>query len=789
MITKYNSLSFIRTALVVMCVLSLGAANVTAQLPPIGNWRTHIPYNRPLAVQDAGDEVFVSNELSVYRYQKSDGSITRLSKVNLLSDIGVRDLHYNDDLDALIIAYSNSNVDVLRGDRLFNFPFIRNQNIVGDKNIYGIGFVGDSAFMACGFGIVVLDLIREQSPATYFFNNVSGSPIRVNDVEAYGEWLFAATANGLYQAAISDGLLEDFSRWTLLGPGSGLPSGEIDDLVLFNGTVHARADALLYSFDGSGWMPWYDANDWNIVSLSTKGEYLISTEELGDDNDPDSTRIRILLGEMVAGTLQGDFISFPVQAERDAAGDYWIADLIRGLVHYRNDSAVDYINPDGPFSSLAYAMASGNGQVFVAPGAVNGSFNKLFNADGFFSFNEFGWNNVNAFNTPGMDSVTDVLAVAVDVSTGTAWLASFGDGLLEYRQDGSLTIYKQNSALQGATGDFNSYRVAGVSLNPRTGDLWMANNGAAQPVVVRRSNNEWYSFPSGLPASAGEAVMQCVVDDFGKVWYVVVRSGGILVYDPGNDITSSADDRKKNLGLGAGNGNLPTTQVLCLAKDLDGEIWAGTEEGIAVFYNPSAVLEPGTAGDAAQIIVELDGFPAILLEDEFVKVIAVDGANRKWIGTDNGVFLLSDDGQEQLQHFTTFNSPLLDNRIQSITVNGQTGEVFIGTEKGVISYRGEATEGGITHEDVYVFPNPVREDYDGPIAIRGLVQDAEVKITDVSGRMVYETIALGGQAIWDGRRVDNGERVSSGVYLVFSADPNLGQEKMVTKFLMIRGTP
>ena len=122
-------------------------------------------------------------------------------------------------------------------------------------------------------------------------------------------------------------------------------------------------------------------------------------------------------------------------------------------------------------------------------------------------------------------------------------------------------------------------------------------------------------------------------------------------------------------------------------------------------------------------------------------------------------------------------------------MNGQTGEVFIGTEKGVISYRGEATEGGITHEDVYVFPNPVREDYDGPIAIRGLVQDAEVKITDVSGRMVYETIALGGQAIWDGRRVDNGERVSSGVYLVFSADPNLGQEKMVTKFLMIRGTP
>jgi ligand-binding sensor domain-containing protein len=781
---KFSCLFFL---LVSVCLLpAFLPIAAQAQLPALGQWRVQIPYNNPIAVQDGGDEMLVANALSVYRYAKTDGSITRLSKVNLLSDIGVQSLFAHPQDDVAIIAYTNSNVDVLRDQQVFNFPFIRNQNIVGDKSIYQVGFSGDSAYLACGFGIVVLDLVREQSPATYFFTNSSGSPIRVNDVALFGDWIFAATAAGLYQASRSDGLLEDFSRWTLIGSSSGLPAGEVDQLFLYEDRLHALADDVLYAFDGSGWLPWYDAGEWTIRHVSSRGAELLLTEFLGSVTGPDSTRIRVLQSESLAQTLQGDFLSLPMQAVRDAAGDLWIADLIRGLLRYRSEADVLTINPDGPLTSQVFSLISGLGNVVVAPGSVNGSWNKLFNRDGFFQLTEFGWNNINQFNTPGMDSVTDILAAVIDPNTGTTWLGSFGDGLLEYKSDGSLTIYKQNSALQGAVGDFNSYRVAGVALDPRNGNLWMANNGAARSVVVRTRNNEWYNFPSGLPASAGEGLVQCVVDDFGKVWYATIRSGGILVYDPGSDIASSADDRKKNLGLGAGNGNLPTTQVLCLAKDLDGEIWVGTEEGVAVFYNPSATLEPGTAGDAAQIIVELDGFPAVLLEDEFVRVIAIDGANRKWIGTDNGAFLLSEDGLEQLQHFTTLNSPLPDNRILAITVNGQTGEVFFGTDKGIISYRGEATEGGTVHEDVYVFPNPVREDYDGPIAIRGLVQDADVRITDVDGRMVYATTALGGQAIWDGRRVDNGERAATGVYLVFSSDP-FGVEKLVTRFLMVRG--
>jgi len=162
----------------------------------------------------------------------------------------------------------------------------------------------------------------------------------------------------------------------------------------------------------------------------------------------------------------------------------------------------------------------------------------------------------------------------------------------------------------------------------------------------------------------------------------------------------------------------------------------------------------------------------------------VDGANRKWVGTDRGgVFLFSEDGTKQIYHFTAENSPLLSDRIVCIALS-LDGEVFFGTDKGVISFRGTATPGGDTNEDVYAFPNPVKSDYEGYIAIKGLVNNAQVKITDVNGVLVYSTQAEGGQAVWwDGKNFD-GRKVQTGVYLVFAAN-DTGTEKVVTKILFV----
>jgi hypothetical protein len=279
-------------------------------------------------------------------------------------------------------------------------------------------------------------------------------------------------------------------------------------------------------------------------------------------------------------------------------------------------------------------------------------------------------------------------------------------------------------------------------------------------------------------------VEQLIIDKSDQKWMVVSNGGGgIVVYKGNTTVTPANSSNAKKLTTSAGNGGLPSNVVYCLAKDHDDEIWVGTDKGIAVFYSTENVFS-GSNFDAQQILLEQDGHVQILLETENVLSIAVDGANRKWIGTSkSGVFLMSADGTTQIQHFDETNSPLFSNTVKSIAINQETGEVYFGTSKGIISYRGTSTEGFEEFTDVYAFPNPVKHDYEGPIAIKGLVNNSTLKITDINGALVYETKSEGGQAIWYGKNFKD-ERVSSGVYMVFCTSED-GSQKTVTKILVI----
>jgi hypothetical protein len=206
--------------------------------------------------------------------------------------------------------------------------------------------------------------------------------------------------------------------------------------------------------------------------------------------------------------------------------------------------------------------------------------------------------------------------------------------------------------------------------------------------------------------------------------------------------------------------------------------------GVAVFSNPESIWTTNVLYASRPGLNQNDQLFHPLLEKETVTAIAVDGANRKWFGTkSSGVYLMSADGETEIEHFDTDNSPLTNNEITDIAINQKTGEVFIGTASGLISYMGEATNANDEFTDVYVYPNPVRETYSGPIVVKGLVEDTDVKITDISGNLVYKTTSLGGQAIWDGKNL-NGNRCKTGVYLVFMTDP-LGEQTKITKLLFI----
>jgi hypothetical protein len=284
-------------------------------------------------------------------------------------------------------------------------------------------------------------------------------------------------------------------------------------------------------------------------------------------------------------------------------------------------------------------------------------------------------------------------------------------------------------------------------------------------------------------ANSSTEIGEIIIDDYGQKWGI--RTGnGLFVYNDNNTIEDISDDQFVKITEAEGNGNLPDNDVYTLVNDLDGNIWVGTKTGVCVFYSPSSVFS-GYNFDSQQIIIQEGDFGQYLLESEVVYTIAVDGGNRKWIGTlGAGLYLLSEDGTEEIYHFTTENSPLLSNTILDIELNEKTGEVFITTDKGLISFRNDATFGESVQNKITIFPNPVKENYGGYISIDGLVENANIKITDVSGNLVFDTYANGGMAVWNGKN-KNGQKVGTGVYLVLSSD-KYGKEKIAGKILFIK---
>jgi len=360
---------------------------------------------------------------------------------------------------------------------------------------------------------------------------------------------------------------------------------------------------------------------------------------------------------------------------------------------------------------------------------------------------------------------------------GTRW-----DGLVEYDpvEDKFTTFTEGDNSTLDNSDDPLRVKVEGLAFDSEN-NLWLSNYTAENQKVLSVLKADG-TFTNDLKNLPRKDVQQMIIDQNDLIWISTLESG-IYVYDYAGTIDNKMDDRIQPISTS--NSNLPNNRVKSLAIDLDGNVWAGTTEGAIVFECPSP-FDGNCLGTLPK--VDVNGILGLLLETEIINTIAVDGANRKWFGTQNGIFVQSPNGVDQIAKFNTENSPLFDNTITDIAINNKTGEVFIGTGKGLISLRTDATEGGNFHNksEIYAFPNPVRPDYEGPIAIKGFARDSNIKITDLNGQLVFETQALGGQAIWNGRDY-NGRKASSGVYLVLGTRTSNVEspEAVVTKILLM----
>lgn len=749
------------------------ASHVVAKNLPIGTWVAHLPMANAVDITQSNQAIYCATEYGVFSYNIDNGFIEIYTKTGGLAEVEPTKIAYNIENSVLLIAYQNSNIDLIQNGKITNIPSIKNANIVADRKIYSMVTKNNFAYIATGFGIVVVDILKKEIKETYNFTDGLNT-IKCNDVWVDNNHIIVATENGVYKNQLNHPQILNFTTWQYISDGN--TSGNITAINQLDNSIYASINQHIYKYNGTTWQLVFSDNNWTTLDLSVHNNHLYTVQHKIINGNLVDKRI----GKWEANTFSfyntQNIIGYPLSILEDKNNTIWYADLFAGLVKQTPNPS--RILPNGPGSITNRNFAFINNTLFVASSNASSSANPTFNKNGIYILKDNFWTNYNQYNSILFDTVYDITVAQALPSANKVIFGGNtpGGGIIEWNIENntaSVPVY-----LRPFSND--EIRITASTIDQQN-NIWLTDAYSTFPIICRKNDGNYTYFQNTF--LNGALVKAIAADDLGQIWIgKQANNGGLVVLYHNNTLDDKSDDQYVNYAVGENNGNLPSNNVLCLAKDKEGDIWIGTDNGIAVIRCVSASID--FSCPAEQICISRNdntNFCDNLLENQVVTHIAVDAGNRKWIGTTNGIYLVSADGQTQIHYFNAENSPLLGNIIRSIAIHPTNGDVYIGTDKGISTYRSEATLTTPNSEDAYVYPNPVYNNYSGIIAIKNIPNNSEVKIVDVAGNLVYETQAIGGQATWDGK-LHNGSRAASGVYLVLCKGKDK-KEKMATKFV------
>ena len=790
------------SAWVVFWGLLATAASGRAQGVAYGDWQLHLPARHPLLLAEAGSRLYVADESSFYYYDKQLNITQQLSRRDGLSDVGVAAMAYDSATTQLVIAYRNGNLDLLTaGGAVRNITDLLRKQTQVAKTINQVQVFNGLAYVNTNLGVVVVDLAKREVRDTYGAIGPGGSAVTAYATAVLHDTIFTATSAGILRGRVATGVnLLDYRSWTQEAGNPQNTTQVFTHLAAYRGHLLASSNFYGVSYlAGVG-----AARRWRLVTGSygdgatrlrpTGGQLLVAflNTPLRRFNPATGLLVEVLPAASIGTT--------PLDAVRTADGTLFVASYDRGLLRFApgTTASPEVIRPNGPETSSAYGLVASatSNQVDVLSGGYSGDSGVQFGLrNGFYEYSGGQWTNYTATNYSATDfpNLLD-LSHGTRLADGTLYLASYGNGLLEWKGPGQYRNFTAGtpgsplrSSLDPDASNLNYVRVTDVAADPNGTYLWVVNRHQRANVSglfrFKPDDATWEATP---PATDFENLDRVVVDNFGNPWVTESRKGvvggnGLVAYDvaskrPFYFTKASTAGATANIGL-------PSNLVYVLARDRNGAIWMGTGAGVAYVSDPSGLVS-GTAPVFTQPLVRKGtGTGYAALYNETVTCMAVDGANRKWFGTPNGLWLFNADCSEALLNFSSTNSPLPSSSIVDVAVNDKTGEVFVATDRGVVSYQGSAsvTEGKPSCAEVY--PNPVRPDFAGTVGIRGVVDNAQVKITDVAGHLVYSTTAAGGTVTWNLTDAE-GRRVRSGVYLVLSSDAE-GKNTCVSKVAVL----
>jgi TSS9, PorZ, N-terminal beta-propeller domain/Two component regulator propeller len=723
---------------------------------PVGSWRTHNSFNSLVAISHSNTNIFAASSNALFEYNPANNEITQITSLSGLNDADITAIGYNFNVEKLIITYKNGNIDIIQNNQIVNMPDLLRADFIGSKEVHHIYNYQEKSYLSANFGLMIVNINTLQVEDTYFELGPSGEEIAIFASAITSDSLYLATELGIMRGSLKDNL-KDFNQWQYFNMANGLPESAAKVILPTpNGLLTAIDNFGVYEYNGISWQNKKTMANSIFMHGSQSGDVSVLTtpDTVYQYSSGSVTTIATGIGEQPQEAILFD-------------SNIWVADARNGLVNADDNLSV---YPNGPFSNDLVTLYNYEDKIVAMPPAYDNTFKPLRNNAGFFLFTDGTWENFNSTGYPYTNVIPefyDITGAAYSLLDGSLFLSSFGYGILKWDGQSTEILDENNSSLININPPERNVLISAIDATGR--ELAVINYAAFQSLHLKDiENNSWLPFSPSSPATNADQIVDL---GNGTYWLKIPYAfgGGIMVFD-------AINLRELYLTDTNGPSGLPHNNVFDLALDKEGKMWVATEKGVVYYHQAANILDNGNIDPVLPVF---EG--QILFKNEKITALDVDGGNRIWMGATSGLWLFANDGQEVVSHFSADESPLPANEILDIAINQSTGEVFVATTNGLVSYRGTATSAGKLNE-VKIFPNPVIAAQHDIVTIEGVPEDADLWITDAAGRLIYKTRANGNTAVWQG--LSGNPSISSGVYFVFITNED-GSERQIGKLAII----
>lgn len=787
------------SALIVLIVLS--CTFLTRAQLAVGNWQIYSSMGDPVKVIDTGDRVYYVSGISLFCFDKETEEMESYNKNNLLNDIDVANIYYNYDKNYLVVVYANSNIDILYDNgKVYNIPDIKNAIMTSSKTVNDVKFYGNRIYLATDFGIVVLNDEKYEVSESYNYGK------KINKIGASSKYWFLISDESVCYIE-STATKYSLSNWKVLDSVDG---NIMYEMLSFNDKY------LLYSKGGI--VHFYDITQDNLSLLGTLSMGVRYIDRYYDSFvlrglvfvafcKPDIVNGQIQIENVFNFGDQSEYLTDVVTSSYEKDQSIWALGEY-GLCHFKmeNDQVTMLKEPFMPnVSNVAdpWNLVINDNKLYVSNSGPRRGTEDQYAKTRMSVLDQNSWTAIDFGELPLVNYKHAAslyssykMAFAPD-DPNTFYIGTWFEGIYKFTNFECVGHYTTENS------PFTKYMDWALSVPVVTfdqeGNLWVAHTGDVGVCMLPKSKlslstdqlkvSDWYQFK--YADIANNKYAKLLIPKRSTPKWVIYGDwpGWVFAFDDKGTYNTTADDRTRKLVsfIDQDNKTFTPNYYNCIAEDHNGQIWIGTSSGPIVITNPDNVFSDNFRCTRIKI-ARNDGTDNAdyLLQNINITDIFIDGANRKWIGTrESGLYVVSADGSEVLEHFTTENSKLPSDFVTEVLVDPVTGIAYVGTTSGLAAYRSDAVQGNEDYSSVYAFPNPVRPDYEGWISVTGLMDNSLVKITDTAGNLFFQGYSNGGQISWDGRD-RNGKRVKTGVYLVFASSSASGsQSGVVTKILVV----